>query len=188
MKLPDKVSFPFKIQYSSQPELRITNLGWKESSLTIHNFFSGTCFHVAGSARSTRALALRRPKPKRLLTISPAPFLFHPGLLDRGSNSEVQTTMCCRSLHVRSGLKVQRQPGRRVRQLALNYNMRAVMGAGILRTSVPRPGQIFRQPAGQRLKFPCESGCTRCADRRSSGGGGERGKIIPASMTLTWWI
>lgn len=81
-----------------------TYLGWKESSLTIHCFFSGTCFQVAGSARSTRALALRRPKPKRLLTMSPAPFLFQPGLLAKGSNSEVQTTMCCRSLQVRSGL------------------------------------------------------------------------------------
>lgn len=82
-----------------------TYLGWKESSLTMHCFFSGTCFQVAGSARSTRALALRRPKPKRLLTISPAPFLFQPGLLAKGSNSEVQTTMCCRSLQVRSGLR-----------------------------------------------------------------------------------
>ena len=80
-------------------------LGWKESSLTMHCFFSGTCFQVAGSARSTRAFALRRPKPKRLLTISPAPFLFQPGLLARGSNSEVHTTMCCRSLQVSSGLE-----------------------------------------------------------------------------------
>lgn len=82
-----------------------TYLGWKESSLMIHCFFSGTCFQVTGSARSTRALALRSPKPKRLLTMSPAPFLFQPGLLAKGSNSEVQTTMCCRSLHVRSGLR-----------------------------------------------------------------------------------
>lgn len=82
-----------------------TYLGWKESSLTIHCFFSGACFQETGSARSTRALALRRPKPKRLLTISPAPFLFQPGLLAKGSNSEVQTTMCCRSLQVRSGLR-----------------------------------------------------------------------------------
>ena len=80
-------------------------LGWKESSLTMHCFFSGTCFQEAGWARSTRALALRRPKPKRLLTISPAPFLFQPGLLARGSNSEVHTTMCCRSLQVSSGLE-----------------------------------------------------------------------------------
>lgn len=92
-----------------------TYLGWKESSLTMHCFFSGTCFQVAGSARSTRALALRRPKPKRLLTIRPAPFLFQPGLLAKGSNSEVQTTMCCRSLQVRSGLRgVDRQGGKPV--------------------------------------------------------------------------
>lgn len=84
-------------------------LGWKESSLTIHCFFSGTCFQVTGSARSTRALALRRPKPKRLLTISPAPFLFQPGLLAKGSNSEVQTTMCCRSLQLRSGLREEKK-------------------------------------------------------------------------------
>lgn len=118
--------FHFKIQSNGQPEVGITNLGWKESSLTMHSFFSGTCFHETGSARSTRALAFRRPKPKRLLTMSPAPFLFHPGLLDRGSNSEVQTTMCCRSLHVRSGLRVQRQPGRRVRQSALAHSTRGL--------------------------------------------------------------
>lgn len=79
----------------------------------MHCFFSGTCFHTAGSARSTRALALRSPKPKRLLTMSPAPFLFQPGLLAKGSNSEVQTTMCCRSLQVRSGLRQQTQTARR---------------------------------------------------------------------------
>lgn len=94
-------------------------LGWKESSLTIHCVFSGTCFQVAGSARSTRALALRRPKPKRLFTISPAPFLFQPGLLAKGSNSEVQTTMCCRSLHVRSGLRDGGRTGKQTSQYLL---------------------------------------------------------------------
>lgn len=72
----------------------------------MHCFFSGTCFQTLGSARSTRALAFSRPKPKRLLTISPAPFLFQPGLLTRGSNSDVQTTKCCRSRQVRSGLEL----------------------------------------------------------------------------------
>lgn len=84
-------------------------LGWNVSSLTMHCFFSGTCFHTLGSAKSTRALAFSRPKPKRLLTISPAPFLFQPGLLASGSNSDVHTTKCCRSLQVRSGLKPYRQ-------------------------------------------------------------------------------
>ncbi len=79
-------------------------LGWNVSSLTMHCFFSGTCFQILGSARSTRALAFRRPNPNRLLTIKPAPFFFQPGLLARGSNSDVQTTKCWRSRQVRSGL------------------------------------------------------------------------------------
>lgn len=81
-----------------------THLGSKVSSLTMHCFFSGTCFQVAGSARSTKALAFRRPNPNLLLTMRPAPFRFQPGLLASGSNSDVHTTMCCRSLQVRSGL------------------------------------------------------------------------------------
>lgn len=37
---------------------------------------------------------------------------------------------------------------------------------GVLHTFVPAPGQIFRQPEGPRLTFPCESGCTRYAGQR----------------------
>lgn len=143
----------------------VTYLDWKVSSLTIQSFFSGTCFHMTGSARSTRALALRRPKPNRLLTINPAPFLFQPGLLDRGSYSEVQTTMCCRSLQVRSGLRV----GRRIKwagqTLHINTCKLEVTSNVILCTFVPGPGQIFQQPGGQMLMFLCESECTRCANR-----------------------
>ena len=146
-------------------------LGWKESSLTMHCFFSGTCFQVTGSARSTRALALRRPKPKRLLTISPAPFFFQPGLLAKGSNSEVQTTMCCRSLQVRSGLKEGRR-GKETQQFVSstqNITCRSCeKGFVVLHTFVPEPGQICLQPGGQRLMFQCESECTRCADQHSS--------------------
>lgn len=81
-------------------------LGSKLLSLTIHSLFSGTCFHLLGSAKSTKALALSSPNPNRLLTISPAPFFFHPGFPANGSYSEVHTTKCCISLHVRPGLFV----------------------------------------------------------------------------------
>lgn len=79
-------------------------LGSKVLSLTMHSLFSGTLFHLLGSAKSTKALALSSPNPNRLLTISPAPFFFHPGFPASGSYSEVHTTKCCISLHVRSGL------------------------------------------------------------------------------------
>lgn len=79
-------------------------LGSKLLSLTIHSLFSGTPFHLLGSAKSTKAFALSSPNPNRLLTISPAPFFFHPGFPASGSYSEVHTTKCCISLHVRSGL------------------------------------------------------------------------------------
>lgn len=115
-------------------------LGWKESSLTIHCFFSGTCFQVTGSARSTRAFALRRPKPKRLLTISPAPFLFQPGLLAKGSNSEVQTTMCCRSLQLRSGLR----EGRRTRSTHFWLHWKCLM-------------QIVSHRSGSAVAYFCSS-------------------------------
>lgn len=161
----------------------VTHLGWKESSLTMHCFFSGTCFQVAGSARSTRALALRRPKPKRLLTISPAPFLFQPGLLAKGSNSEVQTTMCCRSLQVRSGLRERRTDREadiywsvkwRKTQfwIALKkYHMLIVSNGCFIcsillrHTFVPVPRQRFQPLEEQRLTFQCESECTHCGDQ-----------------------
>lgn len=79
-------------------------LGSKLLSLTIHCLFSGTPFHLLGSAKSTNALALSSPNPNRLLTISPAPFFFQPGFPASGSYSEVHTTKCCISLHVRFGL------------------------------------------------------------------------------------
>lgn len=79
-------------------------LGSKLLSLTIHSLFSGTLFHLLGSAKSTKALALSSPNPNLLLTIRPAPFFFHPGFPASGSYSEVHTTKCCISLHVRSGL------------------------------------------------------------------------------------
>lgn len=79
-------------------------LGSKLLSLTMHSLFSGTPFHLLGSAKSTNALALSSPNPNRLLTISPAPFFFHPGFPASGSYSDVHTTKCCMSLHVRSGL------------------------------------------------------------------------------------
>lgn len=82
-----------------------TYLGSKLLSLTTHSFFSGTLVQVLGSAKSTRALAFSNPNPNRLFTIKPAPFFFHPGLLANGSYSEVQTTKCCMSRHVRFGLE-----------------------------------------------------------------------------------
>lgn len=51
-------------------------------------------------------------------------------------------------------------------------DLQGVIGGGIMHTSVPRPGQRSQQPAGQRQKFPCGSGCTRCVDQHLSGGGG----------------
>ena len=99
--------FAFKIVWTSIKDSSSCSDSWDFSYLeldsTVQMTFSGT--RVQFFTNWTSPSAFRRPNPKREFTLSPLALVFQPVLWPRGAHSLLNTTACCMSLQVKSGLK-----------------------------------------------------------------------------------